>query len=75
MSDNILVFPCGEIEPSVLLDKAKNWGMRQTLVIGIDSEGELVLGGTEDNWKDLVWLLYQANEKVRREIFEVENEQ
>jgi len=70
--DNIKLFPYGAIQPNLLLEKAKNWDLEQILIIGFDSDGELVFGGSEDNWKDLLFLMYQANEHMRNRIFDYE---
>ena len=68
-NDNIRLFPFGVIQPDILLEKAKGWDLQQAVIIGFDSNNELVFGGTEDNWKDLLFLMYQANEHMRNRIF------
>lgn len=58
--------------PENILEKAKDWGMRECLVIGFDQEDNLTIGGSTCDTRDLVFLLtramwfFQANEFARR---------
>jgi len=72
--DNIVIFPFGKMEPSILLDKAKDWGLEEVLVMGLDKDGALISGSTHDEWRDLIYLLKIYGARLNYNMFGMEGE-
>jgi len=59
-SAEVFIFPAGKVDPELLLEKAKEWGLKEVLVIGWAEDGELAVGSSEESKRDLLWLLEKA---------------
>ena len=46
--------------PENVLEKAKDWNMKECIVIGLDEDGDLTFGGTSCELRDILHLLKLA---------------
>ena len=60
-SENLKILPSSKsVDPDVILEKAKGWGLSEVLIIGWDENGEFTLGGSHTKASDIAWLLDNA---------------
>jgi len=69
-SDNLLMFPSGEINPVVMLEKAKSWRLESVLVIGWDSSGAFLWGSSADDAKEISFMLTLAQSELMKRVSE-----
>ena len=67
MSDNVVVFPVGRMDPDVLLQKAATWGMDECVVVGL-RDGELCVGGTPATLDRVHWLCTRGAQFALRQV-------
>lgn len=72
MADNVHIMPNTDVDPEVILSKAREWGLKEVLVLGWDEDDNLVLGGSTVELRDIVWLLRAADNWVSRSMQGVE---
>lgn len=51
-------------DPSILLEKAKLWGMKEVLVLGFVEDGSLTFGGSHCEIAPLILMLELAKKKL-----------
>jgi hypothetical protein len=66
-SAEIYLFPDGELNPDVILVKAREWNLKSVLILGYNDNGEFVIGGSTTNWKDVIWHIYKAQQYAARQ--------
>jgi hypothetical protein len=57
MDSKLVLFPTGKIHPQALLEKAKEWSLKEFLILGYDENDELCIGGTTDEYRDNIALI------------------
>ena len=67
-SDNLLLFPSGDLNPVVMLEKAKSWRLESVLVLGWDSSGAFMWGGSQDDARDIAFMLDCAKFELMKRV-------
>ena len=67
-TDNLLLFPTGEVNPDVLLEKAKSWRLESVVILGWDSSGAFIWGGSSDDARDISFALSLAHHELLKRI-------
>ncbi len=55
MSSNLRIFPCTEVDPDALIQKARDWNLDTVLITGY-SDGNFVWGSSTLDLKELLFL-------------------
>ncbi len=56
--------------PENILEKAKSWGMKHCVIIGMDENDELLFGGSSNDEKLILWYIMNALWFIERNNFE-----
>lgn len=74
MTDNVVEFTglfYGDMDPVEVLEKAKAWPIESVVVLGEAKNGELMIGGSTAEMKDVLWLVQRAIWMLGREEEEI----
>ena len=53
-----------------ILEKAKDWGMKDCLVMGVDENDDLMFGGNTSETADIYWILTRVRLFIEQFEFE-----
>jgi hypothetical protein len=72
MDSKLVLFPTGKVHPQALLEKAKEWSLKEFLILGYDEYEELCIAGTTYDYKDNIALLEHAKYFLLKQHFDEE---
>ncbi len=72
MSDNVHMMPNADVDPELILEKAKKWRLKDVLVVGWDENDDFIVGGSMVSLKEITWLLRATNNWVNNRMQDVE---
>jgi hypothetical protein len=64
----LFVFPGSKLDPTAILEIAKQWGLKDVVILGWNSDGEFVWGGSNDSTKDRLYILEVAKAQLKLTI-------
>jgi len=65
MTDNLEIFPNKTTDPDAILQKAREWGLTEVIVIGWDKDEKFRFGGSNGALRDISWLLKNAEMQLQ----------
>lgn len=67
--DNVALLPGADVPPTIVLEKAKEWGLKSVVIVGEDTSGGLVYGMSIPGMPEIVFLLESAKRAILEEAF------
>ena len=53
-------FPSGRVSPEAIIEMARDWNLKDVIIIGWDNSDTFAFGASSDNKPDLIYLLEYA---------------
>jgi hypothetical protein len=67
--ENVAMFPGAEVPVDIMLEKAKEWGLKSVVIVGEDKTGALCYGMSMSYAPEAVFLLESAKAAVMDDVF------